>query len=200
MPTTASVSFRTDDDMGVYNLVSETEAFVSPPILGWVTVYERESGDGDLEALTEIAASGSEALGCAALALMVLEDEHLVYLLFESGELQDEYASDPDLFGEDEDDSEEIIGDEAALLPYAVPGATEAAIREVLDADLPANDRRGALAKLLGIENAQFSYDLLVRIAEGGEATTVLGWEMFMQAPPLDDEDLPASTNGVHAS
>jgi len=199
VPTTASISFRTDDDMAVYDLVSEIEAFVSPPILGWVTVYEREIGKGDLEVMTAIAATGSEALVCAALALMVLEDEHLVYLLFEDGELQDEYASDADLFGEDEDDAEEIIGDEAALLPYAVPGATEAQIRALLDADMPAIERRDSLAKLLGIENARFGYEQLARIADGEDETTVLGWDMFMQAPPLEDDDVPASANGVHA-
>ncbi|MCS6801244.1 MAG: hypothetical protein RMM58_05445 [Chloroflexota bacterium] len=190
--TFASVSVRTDDHEAVYDLLDDGEAFISPPILGWVTVFDRQAAEGDLARLTEIAARLSGALRCAAIALMVMQGEVFFYLLFEDGTLQDEYASDPDFFGEAAPEEREALrGQPERLLPYAIPGVRADHLRAVLETpSMPAVDRCRALASRLGIENATLGFADLAAKAEGADIE-VVGWELFdyTGGPPFEELD-----------
>lgn len=194
----ANVSLYTTNAEDAYEVIADEEAFISPAILGWVTVYERRSDEGDLARLAEIAARLGSALDCPALAMMVVGGDVFFYLLFEGGELVDEYASDPDFFGEAADDERDALsGDPKRLLRFAIPGTKPEHLRAILsDPDLGADFRRQALAARLGLENTGIGYRALVGKLEGARLD-VVGWEDFGQAPPpddsLDDEGASAS-------
>lgn len=188
---TASIHFQTDHDDDVYELLAGEEAFVSPPILGWVSVFDRQGDDGDLERLADLAVRIGGALECPALVMVTHDIDVFFYLLFENGDLADEYASEPDFFGElPPGERQSLAGDASVLIRYAIPGATKEDLRAVLDDETyEAGERCARLGKLLGIENTQYGYDALQRIIDRDEPSTVVGWDLFMQSPPVDDEE-----------
>ncbi|GIW06717.1 MAG: hypothetical protein KatS3mg060_1522 [Dehalococcoidia bacterium] len=178
--TFANISVRTDQQETVYELVDDGDAFISPPILGWVTVFDRQASEGDLSRLAELAALLSEALQTAAIAFMVIDGDAFFYLVFDNGTLQDEYASDPDFFG-DASPEERIAlrGQPERLLPFAIPGTRVDHLRAILtSADMPAADRCRAIAARLGIENATLGFHDLAAKAEGADVS-VVGWDLF---------------------
>ncbi|GIW11293.1 MAG: hypothetical protein K6U89_03760 [Chloroflexi bacterium] len=199
--TFATISLRTDDPDEVAALLGESEAFVSPPLLGWVTVYERLADEGDLARLAELASLLSEALACPALAFLVLAGDVFFYLLFEEGELRDEYASEPEYFGATTPEERAALqGTPERLLPYAVPGVTAATLRAILDdPSLSPAARCQALADRLGILNATLGYHDLAAKLEGAEVP-VIGWEDFQLTRAEEEfaeaEPNPPSQNG----
>lgn len=198
--TFANVSVRTDGHDAVYDLIDDGEAFISPPILGWVTVFDREASAGNVARLADLAARLSGALHCPALALMVVHGEAFFYLLFEDGALTDEYASDPDFYGDASPEERWALrGQPERLLPFVIPGARLDHLQAILQAPgVPAVDRCRALAARLGIENATLGFTDLAAKAEGAEVD-VVGWELFDYAggtEPGPTEATPPASNG----
>jgi hypothetical protein len=198
--TFANVSVRTDRHDAVFDLIDDGEAFISPPILGWVTVFDREASAGDLARLADLAARLSGALHCPALAFLVMQGEAFFYLLFEDGALTDEYASDPDFFGDATPEERSALwGQPERLLPFLIPGARLDHLQAILHAPgVPATDRCRALAARLGIENATLGFTDLAAKADGAEVT-VVGWDLFDYAsgPELGvAEPTPPAPNG----
>ncbi|MFN8535392.1 MAG: hypothetical protein U0556_17780 [Dehalococcoidia bacterium] len=197
--TFANVSFHTAHDDAVFDLMADEDAFVSSAMLGWVTVYDRLADLGDLSRLADVTVRISGALDCPALAMLVVEGDVFFYLLFERGELVDEYASEPDFYGEVTlDERAELGGRPERLLPYAVPGVRLDQLRTLLkDSTLSAGDRCRALADRLGIQNATLGYGDLLAKADG-EAIAVVGWDLFQFSGDAlaDDEPEPPSQNG----
>ena len=201
--TFANVSVRTDQQEAVYDLLDDGDAFISPPILGWVTVFDRQASDGDVARLAELTARLSDVLHSVALGLMVIEGDAFFYLLFEDGLLRDEFASDPDFFGDTSpEERQSLRGQPERLLPLAIPGVRIEHLRAILcAADIPAADRCRALASRLGIENAMFGYHDLVAKAEGADLA-VVGWELFdyIGGGEFGDAEAEApSQNGHHS-
>ena len=60
-------------------------AFVSPPERGCVVVFDAVTEEQDAAELEWLALQLSKRLGCAALAVLVHDDDLLYYVLFESG-------------------------------------------------------------------------------------------------------------------
>ena len=111
-------------------------AYVSPSVGGWVGVYPE---DGATDLLAEFL---SASLSCAAFWWDTYDSDVFHYTLYESGEVRDEFSSDPDYFegqradGDESDDGKtdpaRVQGSPEILFPLCVPGTTLAAIQAVL--------------------------------------------------------------------
>jgi hypothetical protein len=73
-------------------------AFVSPVRSGCCVVFDAETEAQDAAVLERLGQHLSRRLRCAALAVLIHDDDLLYYALHESGRLTDEYSSRPDLF------------------------------------------------------------------------------------------------------
>lgn len=195
--TFANLSVLADSDEDILDLLAGEDAFVSPPIMGWVTVFDRESDAGNLSRLAELTARLSSALDTAAIAFLVIEDDAFFYLLFQNGELIDEYASDPDYFGDTSDDDRDVLsGNIDALLSLSAPGTkSEQLYRLLREPGRTGAERARALADRLGIQNGGLGYSDLVDKAEGADIP-VVGWGLFEHTGIDDDELAPPSANG----
>jgi hypothetical protein len=80
-------------------------AIVSPAQDGCVVVYDEESEEQDEEIIAELAARLSGELQCPLLAVYNHDDSILWYRLYVSGELVDDYNSDPGYFAKSEEES-----------------------------------------------------------------------------------------------
>lgn len=98
---------------------AKREAYVSQPMNGCTVVYDRESEDQDIDVLNKVASTLSAKLRCAALAILVHDDDVLVYTLHENGELTDEYISWPAYFDDSGGGSESPEGGDAETLARA---------------------------------------------------------------------------------
>jgi len=73
-------------------------ALVSRDENGCCVVYDIETESQEDATLKTLASDLSRALNCVALAILNHDDDILWYLLYQAGELQDEYNSNPDYF------------------------------------------------------------------------------------------------------
>lgn len=114
-----NVTLRTEQQPDVVAALRAAgrKALVSQPINGCVVVYDRESEDQDSKVLNKLAGTLSAKLKCAALAVLIHDDDLLVYALFQDGKLADEYVSWPALF--DDSASESPEGGDAEVLARA---------------------------------------------------------------------------------
>jgi hypothetical protein len=112
-----NVTLRTTNRDKVIETLREAdrEAYVSKPQKGGIVVYDNETEDQDIEVLRELADSLSTALRCPALAVLIHDDDVLVYTLHESGKVVDEYNSSPGFFDESSGSEEPEGGDAARL-------------------------------------------------------------------------------------
>ncbi len=174
---------RSDDSAAVRTALEPLapgRAYVSPAKNGWVTVYEETSDDQDDAVLRKLAMGLSRSLKTAVFAFLVHDSDVLMYFLYRNGQIEDEYNSAPDYFGDggDADDEGRYRGDVDALLPYCLPGTTRAQLDEILhpadEAPVFAESALGELAKLLGID----------------ESRVTLGFRYFEEeGDALDDAD-----------
>ncbi len=121
---------------GVIGLLKEP-AYISPSVGGWVGVYP-EGGTTDPDTLADAL---SHRLHTAVLDWSVYDSDVFMYSLYENGDLQDKFNSDPGYFeaqaADGDEDSQKldpaaVRGNPDALLPYCVPGTTVAIIQAVL--------------------------------------------------------------------
>ena len=73
-------------------------AFVSPAVNGCCVVFDAAAEEQDAAELERLVKPLSKRLRCAALAVLIHDDDLLYYALFESGRMTDEYNSRPDYF------------------------------------------------------------------------------------------------------
>jgi len=131
-----NITLRTTQQASVTDALRSAgrEAYVSEPMNGCTVVYDRECDDQDIEVLKKLASSLSAKLKCAALAVLIHDDDVLIYTLHENGKLTDEYISAPGYF-DDSADSDSPEGGDATVLARAFGaegnvGQVESALRE----------------------------------------------------------------------
>src|SRR5688572_11505292 len=73
-------------------------ALIAPPDEKCTVVFDEASEKQDIEILGALAMHLSRACSCPALAVLNHDDDVLVYLLYDAGELVDEYNSAPSYF------------------------------------------------------------------------------------------------------
>jgi hypothetical protein len=108
-----NITLRTTQQNRVVDTLSAggRTAFVSQPQNGCIVVYDSDTEDQDIDSLRELGDSLSVKLGCVALAVLIHDDDLLLYTLHESGKVVDEYAS----ASFDETDAAPEGGDSARL-------------------------------------------------------------------------------------
>ncbi len=74
------------------------QAYVSPSVDGFTTVYEEQCETQDDDIIRSLASSLSAEFKCPALAVLNHDDDVLMYWLYEDGQLVDEYDSNPGYF------------------------------------------------------------------------------------------------------
>jgi hypothetical protein len=108
-------------------------AAVSPLNNGCLVVFDEASDEQDISVIESLASELSAGLRCAVLVVMNHDDGVLWYLLYEAGELVDEYESAPSYFDPDAEPTEPDGGD-ARLLCTAFGvdsvGTVEAILRK----------------------------------------------------------------------
>jgi hypothetical protein len=101
----------------------------------------------------------SRGLRAAVFAFLVHDSDVLMYLLYENGQLADEFNSVPDYFGEVDDETKQRYrGDVQAVLRHCRRGTTAADVERVLhpdDGDTFAEEALSDLAALLGIDETR---------------------------------------------
>ena len=127
-----NITLRTDRHDDVVAAVEdlEREAFVSRPDKGCVVVYDSKCEDQDIAELKKLAGALSEKLKCAALAVLVHDDDLLVYSLHDNGKFVDEYNSSPEYF--DSGPGQPPEGGDATALCRAFGVARTPGVEEVL--------------------------------------------------------------------
>ena len=141
-------------------LIVRSKACVSPSKNGWVTVYDETSESQDDKELHRIAKEVSSRLGCVTLAFLVHDSDVLAYLLYEKGNLADEYNSKPDYFGPSDDATRQRYrGRTEVLLKLCATGTRPSEVERILghgrgdDSQYAfEEDRLRELAALLGID------------------------------------------------
>jgi len=130
-----NITLRTTESAAVVAALrsGKRTALVSPPVSGCTVVYDRECEDQDLEVLNGLASSLAATLRCPALAVLVHDDDVLIYTLHEDGELVDEYNSAPEYFESGEFGPPE--GGDAERLSRVFGGGDVAKAEEVLRAE-----------------------------------------------------------------
>jgi hypothetical protein len=106
-------------------------AIVTPVSEECVVAFDEESDTQDQQVITELAAGLSQQLKCVVLAVMNHDDDILWYQLYVNGELDDEYNSSPEYFG-DADEGEGPTGGDAGKLCAAFDSGDAAEVERVL--------------------------------------------------------------------
>lgn len=195
--TYSNCQVRTDSQEAVVAALTgllKEPAYVAPAVNGWVGVYP----EGKRTDLDKLAKQLSTKLSYPVLSWNVYDSDVFFYTLYESGEMRDEFNSDPSYFerqraeGDDSEDEPvdpaQVRGKPEILLTLCVPGTTLAAIRAVLhpksaseeakkligfspvsdDQYLFADFQANDLAAFLGMDNALAA--LGFQYLEAGEA------------------------------
>lgn len=145
-------------------LLKGRNAFVTPAVHGYVTVYDEKCDDGGLYP-NEFASLLSKYLGTMAIVATVHDDDILYFDVFQSGQRLDEYDSWPNYFiaGDKHDLPPE--GGNPALLAKLFGCSDLAHLKEVLythdkssEISIFATARHGALAKLLRLPEFSVGY------------------------------------------
>ena len=116
-----NITLRTTNQSRVVDVLHAAgrTAFISQAQGGCVVVYDSDTEGQDIDDLKELGDFLSQKLSCAALAVLLHDDDLLLYSLHENGRVVDEYAS-----GSIDDVSVGPEGGDAARLCRAF-GATQ---------------------------------------------------------------------------
>ncbi len=163
-----AVYLRTDDREAVRRLLKPMARkkrgrfLLGPALGGWVAVYPEGHGqDG------RVAADVAGRFPGEVLHVLVHDDDIFAYSYYRGGELLDEYNSRPDYFEEVSPEvKEQCRGRPERLAHLLAPGKTLAELRQLLSPEeaggaLFAGDLLSRFADLLGLANAQTSYEYL---------------------------------------
>jgi hypothetical protein len=191
-----NVHFRTTDDKTLAEALNRrriTRYRILPAKNGWTSLYEERASEQDDRRIRELAGRLSEELHVAAIAFLVHDSDIACYWLYDSGQLLDEYNSDPEYFGESDGPPSPQGGRPEILLRYCRPGVRQdelAAIlaEETVRATTFAEDLIGRLAKALGIDRSRAIADY--RDAASGDAPG------GMDDDDSDDDDDGGSRSG----
>lgn len=114
--------------------ITKRQAYITPEKNGWFSIYDQTSEQFIYEDISGFAQKVSERLSSTVLAIIVLSGINFIYLLYQSGELIDEFYDDPESFTfgyEYVNDRirEKFQGNPQKVLNYCVQGTN---IEEVL--------------------------------------------------------------------
>jgi hypothetical protein len=131
-----------------------SRALVTDSKNGWTTVYDERSDSQDIEVLRGLAKGLSSKLKTAVIAMMVHDSDIFVYLIYENGELMDQFDSKPDYFGPvSEAQTKEWRGDFAKLIPYAKKKVSIQDFKRVSEKEQVFEEHRAVeFSQLFGIE------------------------------------------------
>jgi len=133
---------QAESQQDVANLITNmirAEAYVSPVKNGWITVYDQMTEHSpQSEEIISITQELSRRLSSVAISFIVLSGIHVIYYLFDQGELMDEFHNSYNIypFGFDETDegiAERFQGRPEILLRYCLPGTSLQQITEILE-------------------------------------------------------------------
>src|SRR5262245_44655728 len=126
---------RIDDTAAVRSCVTDigaTDYYVSKPLRGWVSVYERRLSEQDETWIKQFAGELSGRLGTACVAFLIHDSDIACYWLYDRGRLLDEYNSAPGYFEEaSSDEQERVRGKADVFARYCSPGVTTDQIESV---------------------------------------------------------------------
>jgi hypothetical protein len=93
----SNVTLRAADTEAIVQTLTSLRrrAFVAPAIAGSIVVFDQAIEDGGSRELSRFAAGLSRRHGCAALAVMIADDDVLWYALYRAGRVDHEYDSNP---------------------------------------------------------------------------------------------------------
>jgi GNAT superfamily N-acetyltransferase len=168
-PSIASLHAQTDDERSLERAVRQylprlgrsRETIMSAARNGWIAIYD-ELCDRDRDAQIRFGIELSNRVG-VALGLALEEGRVVRSLLFERGQLVDEYLSVPEYYGP-LDTVDELAHAANATLLARLTGADSAEIKRVArtaasPAELPpAQELLAELARVLGIEGGEHGY------------------------------------------
>src|SRR5579863_4417552 len=131
-----------------------SRALVTDSKNGWTTIYDERSDTQDIEVLRGLAKGLSSKLKTAVIAMMIHDSDIFVYLIYEKGELIDQFDSKPDYFGPaSEAQKKEWRSDFAKLIPYAKKKASAQDFKRVAEKEMVFEEERaGEFSQLLGID------------------------------------------------
>jgi ankyrin repeat protein len=131
-----------------------SRAFVTDSQNGWTTVYDERSDSQDIEVLRGLAKGLSSKLKTAVIATMVHDSDIFVYLIYENGELIDQFDSKPDYFGPvSEAQKREWQGNFAKSLPYAKKKVSIQDFKRIAEKEHVFEEHRAVeFSQLLGID------------------------------------------------
>jgi hypothetical protein len=131
------------------------QAYLAPTIRTYTVVYDAECDDQDTRVIHQFSALLSQTLACSALTVLNHDDDLLVYMLYENGQLRDTYDSNPEWF---RDHTSLPVGGNAALLCQTFQSPNVADVEHILRAPtvneeryLFAIERHARLADLLAL-------------------------------------------------
>jgi hypothetical protein len=129
-------------------------ALVTDSKNGWITVYDEESESQDIETLRRLAKKLSAELKTVAIGILVHDSDVFQYLIYENGELVDQFDSKPDYFGPvSEAQKKEWRGDFGKLLHYATKGTGISDFKRAAKKQCMVEEERvDEFSKLLGID------------------------------------------------
>jgi hypothetical protein len=133
------------------------KAVITPPLNGYVVVYEQEADTQKTSAIEQVGTLLSREAQAPVLAVLNHDDDVLCYWLYEEGRLIDSYNSCPDYF--DELGGQADRGGDARRLCEALsaPSATDQ-VESILRGDefVFAVERHEALVRALGLPDCAF--------------------------------------------
>jgi ankyrin repeat protein len=134
--------------------VVSSRALITDPKNEWITVYDETSDAQNLKEIRRIAKSLSAKLSTSALALLVHDSDVFLYLLYDQGQLIDQFDSNPGYFAPvTAAQRKKWSGNFASLAQRAPRRTTAAAIRDALTTPRTfAEEHAAECARLMGID------------------------------------------------
>ncbi len=143
--------------------ITRNQAYVSPSKNGWITVYDQTSEEFNRDYIRYFVQELSTKLSTTVFTFMVYRGLNFVYLLYECGEIIDEFDNDTEgeIFGEEY--ARDIYinrfqGDSNKLLKYCTTSTNQQSISEFLvscrqrDVEYLGQNAAYELAYLLGMD------------------------------------------------